>query len=144
MNIVGEWWNELGSKMVIAKQGPNLRLFHGTYHTAVGTAQQRNYDLVGSCDVEGGARQSLGWTVAFDPPDPPKPGDPPNKPSTCGFSGQLQTLCDDSGDVEYIATTLILTTATDRKDNWKSTWVGRDYFFRMKPTAAMIGKAVLP
>jgi len=61
MNIIGEWWNELGSKMVIARQEPNLRFFHSTYHTAVGTAQQRNCDSVGSFDVAGGQSQSLGW-----------------------------------------------------------------------------------
>ena len=43
MGIVGEWWNELGSKMVINPQRANSRIISGMYHTAVGTAQQRDY-----------------------------------------------------------------------------------------------------
>lgn len=142
MNITGEWWNELGSKMVIAPQGANPRIITGTYHTAVGTAQQRDYTLAGACDAAGGSSQSLGWVVAFDPPDASQQGEPPNAPSTCAWSGQLQSANCPGGVMEYLTTTWILTDASARAENWMSTLTGKDYFFRTKPTPEMIGNAI--
>ena len=144
MGIVGVWWNELGSKMVIDPQGADPRIITGTYHTAVGTAQQRDYTLAGACDAAGGASQTAGWAVAFDPPDPPIPGDPPNGPSTCAWSGQWQTVGAGEDELEYIVTSWYLTGATDRGNDWESTQSGRDYFFRSVPTPEMLGKAILP
>jgi hypothetical protein len=144
MSIVGEWWNELGSKMVVDPMGGNPRIITGSYHTAVGTAQQRNYRLAGACDAAGGNSQTVGWAVAFDPPDPPQEGEPENGPSTCAWSGQLQTVETEAGMIEYIVTSWYLTGATERSDNWTSTTAGKDYFFRQKPTAGMLGAAILP
>lgn len=140
MTLAGEWWNELGSKLIINPSSSNPRLFDGSYHTAVGTAQQRDYALVGTCDNFGGTSQTVGWAVAFDPPDPPEPGKTPNGPTTCAWSGQLQVA---RGGLEYIVSTWILTGATERADNWTSTTVGKDYFFRSFPSPEMIGLAVL-
>jgi hypothetical protein len=144
MKLTGEWWNELGSKMVIDPQEINPRIFTGTYHTAVGTAQERDYVLAGACDDAGGSSQTVGWAVAFDPPDAPKPGEPANGPSTCAWSGELQLIEVSGEELECITTTWLLTAATDKEDNWDSTETGKDYFFRTKPTAEMIGVAVLP
>jgi hypothetical protein len=144
MGIVGEWWNELGSKMVIHPQGVDPRIFTGTYHTAVGTGQQRDYTLAGACDAAGGNSQTMGWAVAYDPHDPPQPGEPPHGPSTCAWSGQLQSADNAGSPMEYIVTSWYLTEATDRNDDWESTRSGKDYFFRSKPTATMLGNAMLP
>jgi hypothetical protein len=142
MALDGEWWNELGSKMVIDPPGIDPRIITGTYHTAVGTALQRDYSLAGACDAAGGASQTVGWAVAFDPPDPPQAGEPPNAPSTCAWSGQLQSVGVGVAAMEYITTSWYLTGATDRDDNWESTLSGKDYFFLTKPTPAMIGAAI--
>lgn len=144
MTIVGTWWNELGSKMVIQPQGADPRIITGTYHTAVGTAQQRDYNLAGACDAAGGKSQTVGWAVAFDPPDPPKPGEQPNKPSTCAWSGQLQTAEADKQVIEFIVTSWYLAKTTDRPDDWESMLSGKDYFFRSKPTPEMLALAILP
>ena len=146
MGIVGTWWNELGSKMVINPLGADPRIITGTYHTAVGTAQQRDYTLAGACDAAGGTSQTVGWAVAFDPPDPPKPGKPPNEPTTCAWSGLLQTAVDAGGNnVEFIVTSWYLTGPTDSPADWDSTLSGKDYFFRNQPvTGDMLGLAILP
>jgi hypothetical protein len=144
MGIVGEWWNELGSKMVINPQRANSRIISGMYHTAVGTAQQRDYALAGACDAADGTSQTVGWVVAYDPPDPPDPGDPPNEPSTCAWSGQRQIVGSGEDEMEYIVTSWYLTVATDRGDDWKSTQSGKDYFFRSMPTPEMLGRVILP
>jgi hypothetical protein len=143
MGITGEWWNELGSKMVIAPQGTDPRIIYGTYHTAVGTALQRDYTLAGACDAAGQDSQTVGWAVAFDPPDPPVNGNPPNASSTCAWSGQWQTAGRGSDEVEYIVTSWYLTAATDQGNDWESTKSGKDYFFRSIPTAEMLGLAIL-
>jgi hypothetical protein len=144
MSIIGEWWNELGSKKVIQAQAADPRIIVGTYHAAVGTAQQRDYTLAGACDAAGGVSQTVGWAVAFDPPDAPQPGEPPNEPSTCAWSGQLQTTGTGDDAMEYIVTSWYLTSATDRNGDWESTHSGKDYFFRSMPTPDMLGKAILP
>jgi hypothetical protein len=143
MALVGEWWNELGSKMVIDPPGADPRIITGTYHTAVGTAQQRDYKLAGACDAAGGPSQTVGWSVAFDPPDPPAQGEPPNAPSTCSWSGQLWTVGAGAGAMEFIETSWYLTSAMDSADDWASTHSGKDYFFRAKPTPEMLGLAIL-
>jgi Avidin family len=143
MSLSGEWWNELGSKMVIDPPGSNKRIITGTYHTAVGTAKQRDYPLAGACDDAGGPNKTIGWAVAFDPPDPPDPGEPPHGPSTCAWSGQLQYVGEDEDTLEFIETSWYLTSATDVPDDWESTQAGKDYFFRERPTPEMIGRAIL-
>jgi hypothetical protein len=144
VTIVGTWWNELGSKMVIQSQGSDPRIIFGTYHTAVGTAQQRDYALAGACDASGGQTQTVGWAVAFDPPDSSEPGEPPNRPSTCAWSGQLQTVADGTEAIEFILTSWYLARSTDRPDDWESMLSGKNYFFRQKPSAQMLGLAILP
>lgn len=143
MDIIGDWYNELGSKMVIQPQGTDPRVIIGTYHTAVGTAQQRDYVLAGACDAAGGESQTVGWAVAFDPPDPASPGEPPNSPSTCAWSGQLRSAGSGAEAMEYIVTSWYLTSAIKREDEWESTLAGRDYFFRTAPSTEMLGRAIL-
>jgi hypothetical protein len=135
MEIVGDWFNELGSQMTIVLDANNPRLFHGSYHTAVGTAQERKYDLVGSHDIAGADSETLGWVVTYDPPDAAAAGEPANGPTTCAWSGQAQVI----GDMPYLVTTWVLTGAVPREENWTATTIGTNYFFRTKPTPSMLG-----
>ena len=138
MNIEGTWWNELGSKMEIKVDGADPRNFTGIYHTNVGQAQQKSYPLVGRCDTFGERNQTIGWVVAFDPPDPAEHGKPPNKPSLTAWSGQVHEVLFEKKTVVFIATTWILTRMIDPGDDWRSTLVNRDYFFRNRPTKTQI------
>jgi hypothetical protein len=138
--IGGEWWNELNSKMVIDK--PNLKdpqAITGTYHTNVGQAKQRKYPLVGRCGTASTDSQVVGWVVAWDPPDPAKPGETPRKPSLTSWAGQLQR--DPKTGEEFLSTTWLLNRTTKASDDWESTIVGVDYFTRYPPTAALLDKA---
>jgi len=144
MGIEGVWWNELNSKMTIRKDPADSRAISGDYQTAVGDATSRTYPLAGRCDDTGGGakNQTIGWVVAFDPPDPPPPGKPPYLPSLTAWSGQWHEVTDKAGKVlEFITTTWILTRQTDPPDEWDSTMVNKDYFFRTKPTPEELDKA---
>jgi hypothetical protein len=143
MGIDGVWWNELDSKMTIVKDPNDSRAFSGTYQTAVGDAKS-TYPLTGRCDdnVSGAKNQTIGWVVAFDPPDPSEPGKPPHLPSLTAWSGQWHEVTDQNGKVvEFITTTWILTRQGDLSEDWDSTMVNKDYFFRTKPTADELAKA---
>ncbi|WP_406706010.1 avidin/streptavidin family protein [Tunturibacter empetritectus] len=123
--------------MVIFPVGNDPRIITGTYHTAVGSAQQRNYGLAGGCDAAGGTSQTVGWAVAFEPPDADKP-----EPSTCAWSGQLHETAPDGSPLEFIASTWVLTSASDAADDWESTQVGKNYFFRNPPTPDQLNRAI--
>jgi hypothetical protein len=138
MDIEGTWWNELGSQMDIVPDNADPRGFKGTYHTNVGDAQEKSYPIVGRYDDYGQSDQTIGWIVAFDPPDPAKEGDPPNKPSLTAWSGQVHEVDFQGRTVVFIATTWILTRMTDPGDDWRSTLVNRDYFFRNRPSSDQI------
>ena len=144
MGIDGVWWNELNSKMTIKMDPADSRAISGEYQTAVGDATSRTYPLMGRCDDSGAAvkNKTIGWVVAFDPPDPPPPGKPPYAPSLTSWSGQWHEVTDTTGKVvEFIATTWILTRQSDPPDDWDSTMVNKDYFFRTKPTPDQLAKA---
>ena len=146
MGIEGVWWNELNSKMTIRKDPSDSRAISGDYQTAVGDATSRTYPLAGRCDDTGGGakNQTIGWVVAFDPPDPPPAGEPPYPPSLTAWSGQWHEVTDKDGNVvEFITTTWILTEQTDPPDEWDSTMVNKDYFFRKRPTPDELAKAKL-
>lgn len=129
--------------MEIKVSDKDPRIFFGTYHTAVGTAQQRDYSLAGACDTAGGTSQTLGWVVAFDPPDPSEPGEPPNAPTTCAWSGQRQVVGEGEEAFEYLNTSWYLTGPTEHAADWESTQSGKNYFFRAKPSSEILGRAIL-
>ncbi len=135
MSISGEWWNELKSKLVIQIDAGDARSISGEYHTNVGQAQQKNYPLVGRCDNAGNADQLVSWVVVWDPPDPPtNPVDPPKKPSITAWVGQYHLV----NGIEMITTTWLLTRQTTAGDDWNSTLVSMDFFFRTEPSAEMV------
>jgi|HubBroStandDraft_1064217.scaffolds.fasta_scaffold436271_2 hypothetical protein len=142
MSIAGVWWNELKSKMTIKIDPADPRAISGEYQTAVGGAISSPYPLTGRCDDAGAKNQTVGWVVAFDPPDPPLPGKPPHLPSLTAWSGQWHEVTDSAGKVfEFITTTWILTEQTDPTDEWDSTLVNSDIFFRTMPSATDVAKA---
>ena len=142
MNIAGDWFNELGSKMTLIPDATKPRLFRGTYHTAVGTAQEQEYDLVGSCDQAGLDSQTIGWVVTYDPPDEAPEGEEPNGPTTCAWSGQAQVMSDAEG-TPYLVTTWLLSGAVPREKNWTATTTGTNYFFRKQPTPDLVGAVLV-
>lgn len=140
MSIIGTWWNELGSKMVIRRNRRDKRQITGKYHTNVGDAKARVYPLVGRCDASGNPDQLVSWVVVWDPPDlPANPTDPPNKPSITAWAGQYHV--DKHTRTEFITTTWLLTSMTSAADDWKSTRLSMDVFFRTPPTPTMTALA---
>jgi Avidin family len=115
-NLLGKWYNELGSVMDITEVKGNF--IKGKYHTAVG-APANEYDLLGQALTDDTDNQAIGWVVVW----PPSPG---ISGSVTAWSGQLQTI----NGIQYIVTTWLLTTETDPKSDWQSTLVGKDYFIR--------------
>jgi hypothetical protein len=134
MSIAGDWWNEVGSKVIIQLDANDPRQITGTYRTNVGRAQQRIYPLVGRCDAANLSDQVLSWVVVWDPPDPPSPGESAQKPSTTAWVGQYHVL----RGMEFLTTTWLLTRMTAAPDDWEATRVGMDFFFRQAPTPEMI------
>ncbi len=128
MRLDGEWFNELGSKMILKVKGRNIT---GTYHTAVGDASGI-YELVGRTDTNAGATRNVGFVVSWEND---KKG---SSNAVTAWSGELQM--DANGD-QVIVTTWLLTEETDPIDNWKSTIIGKDVFRRTTPTAASARRA---
>ena len=137
MSIAGDWFNELGSMVKFTLDPQDQRQISGTYHTNVGQAQQKNYPLVGRCDAAGLPDQVVSWAVVWDPPDPAPPSEPPRRPSITGWVGQYHVVL----GIEFITTTWLLTRMTDAADDWESTMVSMDFFFRTQPTPQMINLA---
>src|ERR1051326_1840170 len=113
--ITGTWYNELGSTMEIQIRGNNIV---GTYQTAVGDAEGI-YRLFGVGDFDDHASETLGWTVAWN-------NEFKNSDSVTTWCGQYQVK---DGE-EIIVTTWLLTTETDPNDDWHSTLIGMDTFYR--------------
>lgn len=61
MDLNGDWYNELGSKMTLGVKGSSVT---GKYHTAVGDADGI-YELVGRISVPEDEARTLGFVVAW-------------------------------------------------------------------------------
>ncbi|MCZ6707045.1 MAG: avidin/streptavidin family protein [Chloroflexi bacterium] len=125
MGIEGKWFNELGSLMTIEPIGANV--FTGEYQTRVGDAGGI-YTVSGQTD---GDQQSLGWTVGW------VNNDKGDFHSVTSWSGQYQTV----GGDETITAMWLLTMDTASGDDWKSTFVGKDVFMRLPPSADIVARA---
>ena len=121
-NIVGAWYNELGSMMVIDQASEGQ--FSGYYYTAVGHAQY-TYTLTGRYDTVPDGK-TLGWTVTYT-------NSTGSSGSTCCWSGQYQE--------PTILTTWLLTDQTKPSDDWNSTHVGFDTFTKEMPSPEVIKRA---
>jgi Avidin family len=130
MDISGDWYNELGSMMTLEVYANGLR---GTYHTAVGDASGQ-YDLVGYVDdTPESTRQAVGFCVLWKNAS----GDSESATTWCG---EFQQIVPDDGSspFERIVTTWLLASETSPNQDWKSTIVGRDFFWREQPSEARV------
>jgi hypothetical protein len=122
MGLVGTWYNELGSTLVINQvQGGVLS---GSYQTAVsssGCAQGAFY-VAGVTDTDSGGH-NVGFAVSWN-----------NGNSQCAsvtaWSGQL--LADSNGN-PYITVFWLLTVETQAADSWSATHIGQDLFTQTQP-----------
>jgi Avidin family len=124
--------------MEIKVDSVDPRQITGLYQTNVGRAKQKTYPLVGRCDDFGAPDQLVSWVVVWDPPDPPtNPGEPPRKPSITAWVGQYHI----DARTEFITTTWLLTRMAAAPEDWESTNVSMDFFFRTPPTQKIIDMA---
>jgi hypothetical protein len=123
MDINGEWYNELGSKMIIKVNGATIT---GKNHTAVGDADGV-YELVGRLSASDRPSRTLGFVVTWQ-------NEKRKKNSATTWCGEAREV---SGQ-QFITTTWLLTTETAPADDWKSTLVGKDLFTRLPPDAQQV------
>jgi hypothetical protein len=119
MDLNGDWFNELGSKMTLIVAGGNIT---GKYHTAVGDAEGI-YDLVGRLSEPPDENRTLGFVVSWQ-------NEKRAVDSATSWSGEAREI---NGN-EVILTTWLLTLETSPNDDWKSTIVGKDAFTRNPPS----------
>ena len=126
MNIEGNWYNGLGSTMVITAVSDGQLV--GTYTTAVSSdgCAQGSFDLVGLTDTDGvgdGVAFVVNWI---------------NSRSTCysvtAWSGQAQNI---NGE-DQINAFWLLTVESSSANNWSATHVGQDVFTRSSPSADQV------
>ncbi|KAJ6465637.1 Avidin/streptavidin [Mycena vitilis] len=132
LNFTGEWFNELGSKMVLLADGTGN--ITGQYNSAVGKAEDF-YVLTGRFDIDPPGQDegvSIGWVVNYRNVEL-------NAHSTAAWSGQFFNK-DASGD-QRILTQWLLTTSSTPADLWSSTQIGHDEFGRAEPSTAEIARA---
>lgn len=134
MPISGDWYNELGSMVTLTLDPKDSRQISGSYKTNVGHATQRTFPLTGRCDDAKMSDQVVAWVVVWDPPDQGADGQPVRKPSITAWAGQYHVV----QEIEFITTTWLLTGMTDPVDDWESTSVSMDIFFRAQPTQQML------
>jgi hypothetical protein len=116
MDIRGEWFNELNSKMEITKvDGP---FFEGKYNSAVGPVEG-NYKLVGFVSVPSDQNRTIAFVVAWQNGEK-------DVDSVTAWSGEVREV----GDEQYITTTWLVTGETIPDDDWQSTTIGKDFFSR--------------
>jgi hypothetical protein len=134
MPINGHWYNELGSKVTLNLADPkDPRQISGSYQTSVGQATN-TFPLTGRCDDAHLPDQVIAWVVVWDPPDTGDDGTPVRMPSITAWAGQYHVV----QEIEFITTTWLLTGMTEAADDWESTAVSMDIFFRDPPTSEML------
>jgi len=124
MPITGNWYNELGSMMMLTENGASIT---GTYQTRVGDASGI-YQLVGSIDVDGDPStngQAVAWVVVWSN------AAHGSSHSITAWSGQYQVI---NGE-EEITTLWLLTAEMPSNSDWASTTVNQDVFTRTPPSA---------
>lgn len=120
MNLEGEWYNELGSMMILTEKEGHLL---GVYETAVG-GQRGGHPLSGLCGPADHASRSVGWIVVWNG------GSSPKGASVTAWSGQLQQI----DGRETIVATWLHTSETNPEEDWHNTTVGKDIFTRQRPS----------
>jgi hypothetical protein len=126
MNLLGNWYNELGSTMTINDvTGGQIA---GSYTTAVSSTgcAQGSFNLLGVTDTDSGG-EGVAFSVCWL-----------NTTSQCAsvtaWSGQAQTI---NGQDQIIAFWLLTVESAPAAD-WYATHVGQDVFTRAQPTKKQI------
>src|SRR5882762_4093195 len=126
MNLVGAWFNELGSTMVIDQVENGI--ISGSYTTAVSSTgcAQGSFPLIGSTDTDSGG-EGVAFSVCWR-----------NATSQCAsvtaWSGQAQTI---NGEDQILAFWLLTVESAPDQD-WYATHVGQDVFTRSQLTEDQI------
>ena len=116
MDISGDWYNELNSKVHFELNGKTIT---GTYQSAVGDAVGP-YELIGQLD-ESDETPTIGWVVVWQ-------NGRKDTHAVTAWSGQVQ----DIEGVVHIETMWLLTNSTTDAEEWQATLVGNDVFTRDK------------
>jgi hypothetical protein len=126
MPLLGTWYNELGSTLVINEVANGV--LSGQYSTAVssGGCAQGDYEVQGTTDG-----QTVGMAVTWANAQAP----PCN--STTTWAGQYE----DVGGQEILTAMWLLVMNTTPEDNWSSTLVGQDVFTRSAPAEGTLAQA---
>ena len=126
MNLLGTWFNELGSTMVI-DQVQNGTII-GSYATAVSSTgcAQGSFSLVGSTDTDSGG-EGVAFSVCWK-------NDTSQCASVTAWSGQAQTI---DGEDQILAFWLLTVESAPDQD-WYATHVGQDLFTRSQPAREQI------
>ncbi|MDQ3205446.1 MAG: avidin/streptavidin family protein [Pseudomonadota bacterium] len=125
MAIDGTWYNELGSVVTITSNGNSIS---GTYQTAVGDAQGV-YDLTGYINSD--TDPSVGWVVLWSN----QYGD---SNSLTTWAGQYYS----DSNPEVMITMWLLRNEEAQSQNWNSTLVGEDVFYRSQEQAKSSAGAI--
>lgn len=127
MDISGVWYNEINSTVEFEVKDGVVR---GWYISAVGQAAGP-YALIGFVDTDD-ETPTLGWVVRWQ-------NKKKNAQSVTTWCGQAQVI--DGEDV--IDTTWLLVRSTAVKDNWESTMIGKDTFWRTERSEEEVRKAMV-
>lgn len=119
MDITGQWYNELGSTLLI--QEVQNGYVQGIYSTAVSSqgCAQGDFSVVGVTDTDSGG-QAVAFSVVWN-------NDQSSCKSVTAWSGQVVD--------DQISAFWLLTLETDPTQNWQSTMIGQDVFTRSQPQA---------
>jgi avidin family protein len=130
MGLDGTWYNELGSTLVI--ENVSSGLVEGTYETATsgGGCATGTFTLVGRTDTDSGG-QTVGFSVTWT-------NGQSNCYSTTSWAGQYQAV----GGSEHFSALWLLAMATPESEDWASTLVGEDVFFRQPPAEEHVAAAL--
>jgi avidin family protein len=115
MDIRGQWFNELTSRMVIDVHGNTIT---GKYHTGVGEAEGE-YELVGWISTPNDNNGTIAFVVAWQ-------NGIQDTDAVTAWSGEGR----DIDGTQYITATWLITKETLPNDDWRSTIIGKDYFTR--------------
>lgn len=128
MDIGGQWFNELGSRMVIDVHDGMIT---GQYHTGVGEAAGE-YELVGRISMPNNDNRAIAFVVAWQ-------NGMQDTDAVTAWSGEVREV----DEIQYMTTTWLLTRETLPKNDWRSTAVGKDYFTRTPQDAKDVDKLSL-
>jgi hypothetical protein len=117
MSIEGVWYNELNSMMELKRQGPSIT---GKYNTRVGDADGW-YEVAGWVGGQESGRATLGLVVLWE-------NQTRSTDSVTVWTGEW--FIDPATGLERLEMMWLLTKETTAADEWTSTTVGKDFFYR--------------